>query len=148
MTRHLILILALCICTPALAQSGDARLVDWEFLEQVEFKDKYYPEYDAWYLYPEFSEEVKALENHAVIIKGYIIPLDVEDGLYALSANPFSSCFFCGAAGPESVMSLKFKNDPPRYETDDVVTFTGVLQLNDSNVDDFNYILNNATAVD
>ena len=126
----------------ALAQS-DALIIDWKMLSKVEFKDKYYEEFEAWYLYPVFPKSIKDLGGKQVIIKGYVIPLDVEAGIYALSAYPFSSCFFCGGAGPESVMSLKFEGKPPRYDTDDVVQLTGILELNDSNVDEFNYILQN-----
>ncbi len=138
-------LLVLVLSTSALLSQDDALLIDWKLLAKVEFKDKYYKEYEAWYLYPEFPKELQDLDNQQVIIKGYIIPLDVESGIYALSAYPFSSCFFCGGAGPESVMSLKFAGDPPRYETDDVVQMTGRLELNSSNVDEFNYILTNAS---
>ena len=48
---------------------------------------------------------------------------------YALSAFPFSSCFFCGAAGPESVLELDLKHQQ-EYLTDEVITFKGVLELN------------------
>lgn len=130
-----------------LSAQDDALLIDWKMLSEVEFKDKYYPDFEAWYLYPEFPESIKKLDGKQVIIKGYIIPLDVEAGIYALSAYPFSSCFFCGGAGPESVMSLKFKSPPPRYDTDDVVQLTGTLELNDSNVEEFNYILRKAREI-
>lgn len=132
------------LCGVVAQAQKEALLIDWKVLSKVEFKDKYYQEYEAWYLYPEFPESIKKLDNQQVIIKGYIIPLDVESGIYALSAYPFSSCFFCGGAGPESVMSLKFSDAPPRYDTDDVVQLTGILELNDSNVDEFNYILKEA----
>ena len=124
------------------AQQGNtAKIIDWKFLSHVNFEDKYYPEFEAWYLYPKFDSKIEAVNGKRVIIKGYIIPMDAEGGLYALSAYPFSACFFCGGAGPESVMSLVFKDKPDRYKTDDVVTFTGILKLNSTNVDQFNYIL-------
>ena len=121
-----------------------AQIIDWKFLSQVEFKDQYFEDYEAWYLVPVFSEAVQKLDGQKVIIKGYVIPMDVEGGQYALSAYPFSACFFCGGAGPETVMSLHFDKKPKRYETDDVVRFTGELHLNDSDFDDFNYVLKHA----
>ncbi len=145
--KHL-LVLIILSTSGLLAQQGTARLIDWKFLAQVKFEDKYYPEYEAWYLYPVFPQKIKEVDGKQVIIKGYVIPLDVEGGVYALSAYPFSSCFFCGGAGPESVMSLKFTGSAPEFETDDVATFTGTLHLNDSNLDDFNYVLRNATVID
>lgn len=132
----------------AKAQDNTARLIDWKLLAKVDFEDKYYPELEAWYLYPVFSDQVKELDSEQVIIKGYIIPMDIEDNIYALSAYPFSSCFFCGGAGPESVMSLKFKDKARTYKTDEVVTFVGVLNLNNSNVEEFNYILQSAEEID
>ena len=144
MVRKLhILLLGLILILPgkAMLAQDDALLIDWKVLSKVEFKDKYYEEYEAWYLYPDFPESIKKLDKQRIIIKGYIIPLDVESGIYALSAYPFSSCFFCGAAGPESVMSLKFKAGPPRYDTDDVIQVSGILELNSNNVEEFNYIL-------
>ncbi len=131
-----------------IAQSKNAKLIDWKMLSEVKFEDKYSEELAGWYLYPVFSEKVKMLANKKVVIKGYIIPVDVEGGEYALSAYPFSSCFFCGGAGPESVMTLKFAEKPKRYKTDDVVTFMGTLQLNDSDIDSFCYILKSAEPLD
>lgn len=118
-----------------------AQIIDWKFLSNIDFEDKYIAEYEAWYLMPIFSNKVKALDGKNVIIKGYVIPLDAEGGEYALSAYPFSACFFCGASGPESVMSLIFKEKPKRYNTDDVVIFTGKLKLNSTNYEQFNYVL-------
>jgi len=51
------------------------------------------------------------------------------DHVYALSAFPFSSCFFCGAAGPESVMEILF-DSPQELLTDDVITVIGQIKLN------------------
>ncbi len=147
MMKKLILLLLMTTASLGMAQSGTAKIIDWKLLAKVDFEDKYYEDYEAWYLHPLFSEQVQKLDGKKVIIKGYVIPLDVEGGLYALSAYPFSACFFCGGAGPESVMSLKFEGKPRHFETDDVATFTGTLHLNDSNVDEFNYILKQATEV-
>lgn len=131
-----------------LLAQNQARLIDWKLLSKVNFEDQYYPEYEAWYLVPKFSKEVKELSGQKVLIKGYVIPLDVDGGLYALSAYPFSACFFCGGAGPESVMSLKFKSKPDRFDTDDYLNFTGTFKLNDTNVEEFNYILENCELVE
>jgi hypothetical protein len=69
-------------------------------------------------------------EGQEVIISGYLIPLDVAANTYALSMSPFSACFFCGNAGPETVIELKFKKNPGRFATDKFVPITGELQLN------------------
>jgi len=72
---------------------------------------------------------VDQFEGKEVIIAGYLIPMDVEAQRYALSENPFSSCFFCGNAGPETVMELRFDEDPGRFATDKYVSVKGTLRL-------------------
>lgn len=118
--------------------------VTWIDLEDVTFESKYYKEVDDNLWFPKFGETVKALEGKEIAIKGYLIPMDVEANLYVLSANPYAACFFCGNAGPESIMSLKFKGKPRRYKLDEVMTFKGKLKLNSTNIDELNYILQDA----
>ena len=142
MKKFLFLILLLGCNASAQAQKT-AQIIDWKVLAKVDFVDKYFPDFEAWYLIPKFQEEVRALDQKPVIIKGYVIPMDVEGGEYALSAYPFSACFFCGGAGPESVIKLELAEKTERFQTDDIITFSGTLELNDSDVDNFNYILKN-----
>ena len=142
MKKFLFLILLLGWYASAQAQKT-AQIIDWKVLAKVDFVDKYFPDFEAWYLIPKFQEEVRALDQKPVIIKGYVIPMDVEGGEYALSAYPFSACFFCGGAGPESVIKLELAEKTERFQTDDIITFSGTLELNDSDVDNFNYILKN-----
>lgn len=114
----------------------------WEDLTQVDFEDKYYKDIDAWLLFPTFGDSLKMLEGQSVYISGYVLTL--EPGRYALSANPFSSCFFCGGAGPESVMALALRDTTAIFYTDEWQTFQGTFRLNDSDVDQLNYILEDA----
>ena len=114
-------------------------ILTWEVLRNVTFKKKYNKEYDQYFDYPVFGKDVQSYAGKAVSISGYIIPLDV--GFYALSKNPYSACFFCGGAGPETIMTLVFKNPPNRFKTDAYVTLTGMLQLNDTDVENFMYQL-------
>jgi len=76
--------------------------IQWDDLAGVTFSSKYYEEIDEWLLFPVFGEGVTALEGKQIFVAGYVIPL--EPGLYFLSRNSFQSCFFCGGAGPESVI--------------------------------------------
>lgn len=118
----------------------------WEDLAHVEFEDKYYKDIDAWMLFPTFGDSLKMLEGKEVFISGYVLTL--EPGRYALSANPFSSCFFCGGAGPESVLALALKDTSAIFYTDEWQTFQGSFRLNDSDVDQLNYILEDAIVKD
>ena len=142
LSRHGVKHIGLSIVLLLVTQLGRAQeLIDWQILSQVEFESRYYEEIDEYLWFPTFSETIKNLEGKRVQIRGFIIPVDLEAGLYVLSAYPYSACFFCGNAGPESVMSLKFKAKPRRFELDEIATFQGILKLNDSDVDEMNYIL-------
>lgn len=98
-----------------------------------------------WYGQASFASQIQQLNGKEVIIQGYILPLDETGGYYVLSRNPYSTCFFCGAAGQESVMELKLEK-PQRYSMDQVVTFRGILTL-DNRAMSLNYHLSNARQV-
>ena len=73
------------------------------------------------------------------------IPVDVDEDFYVLSRYPFANCFFCGGAGPESVIDLRFPGKSERaYQTDERLTFRGKLRLNADDVYQMNYILDGA----
>lgn len=120
--------------------------ITWGDLTAVTFEEKYYDKEEAWMLFPTFGEDVKKLEGKVVEIKGYVIPLEPER--YVLSANPFSSCFFCGNAGPETVMELDMTSYDRVFYTDDFLTFQGTFTLNDQNIDRMNYILTEAIPIE
>ena len=126
-----------------------AEKLTWDMLKDVSFKKKWYPQESIFMLYPTFGVPLKKLENKEVIIKGYVIPVDVATNMYVLSAFPYSQCFFCGGAGPESVMSLKPKKSEVRkYKTDEMHTFTGKLKLNADDIYEMNYILDEADMIE
>jgi hypothetical protein len=118
--------------------------ITWESLRDVTFKKKWYPEESVYMLYPTFGPNINKLNGKEVLLAGYVLPIDMESNLYALSAFPFSACFFCGGAGPESVVSLKFKKSNRKFKTDERHTFKGVMRLNADNIYELNYILENA----
>lgn len=94
--------------------------------------------------YPRFGKSVKKLEGEEVILRGYWLPLNPEENLYILSRNPFAACFFCGSAGPESIVELWLKPGHPKIKMDQVVTMKGRLKLNQDDIDYCNYILEEA----
>lgn len=122
--------------------------VTWEMLKDVTFKKKWYPQESIFMLYPTFGPGIKKMEGKEIIIKGYLIPVDASTNMYVLSAFPYSQCFFCGGAGPESVMSLKFRKNSKKFKTDEMHTLSGVLQLNADDVYEMNYILKDADIED
>lgn len=120
----------------------------WTDLMDITFKDVYLESDDMYVYYPLFKEKQKSLDGQEIDITGYIIPVDVELNQYVLSAFPFSACFFCGNAGPESVMAVYFSSPDQSFKTDERLTLQGILELNDTNVDELVYVLRNATVKD
>ncbi|WP_439489453.1 DUF3299 domain-containing protein [Algoriphagus sp.] len=118
--------------------------IDWDILSDVTFADKYSEEVQAYYYFPTFGPSVLSLNKKEVIIRGYVLEIDRGNDVYILSANPFAACFFCGGAGPESIVELKLDKDHPRFKMDQVVTFKGTLKLNAIDIYQCNYILENA----
>ncbi|WP_339755867.1 DUF3299 domain-containing protein [Algoriphagus aquimarinus] len=140
MLRSLLLILSFLVFANAFSQTK----INWVTLSDVKFADKYSDEVEAYYYFPTFGSSVLALNNKDVIIKGYVLEIDRGNDVYILSANPFAACFFCGGAGPESIVELKLPKNHPRFSMDEVVTFKGKLKLNAVDIYQCNYILENA----
>lgn len=123
--KKLALLLFMCLGLIGFAQER----LSWNTFERLNFEEVYEPTTASWVQVPVWTEELKQWDGKLVKITGYIIALDAVNSQYALSAFPFSSCFFCGAAGPESVLELDLKHQE-EYLTDEVITFIGVLEIN------------------
>lgn len=89
-----------------------------------------------------YAEALQALNGESVVITGYIIPVDVKGGQYVLSQFPLKQCFFCGNAGPETILNLHFESHPPHLLTDMFVAVQGTLVLSEQ--DGFFFRLENA----
>jgi len=115
--------------------------ITWTQLGKIDFvkkKDKVYGEV----MYPIIHPDLKKLNGKKISAKGFIVPIDNKS--YALSKNVFAQCFFCGNAGPETIMGIHFKGATPKLKTDTYVTIEGTFRYNDSNVDDWIYHIDNA----
>lgn len=123
-------------------------IITWELLKNVEFDEVWSEEFEAYYMVPKFSNAVKVLDGKEVQIRGFIIPVDIVQDYYVLSANPYSSCFFCGQAGPESVMEIEMIKKYEGLRMDQVITFNGTLRLNVDDIYQLNYILEDAQIID
>ena len=76
-------------------------------------------------------------------LSGYFIPIEV-DTVFVLSAMPFSSCFFCGGAGPETVAEVRMDKIPEDLSPAAFVKVKGTLKLNSANIDYMNFIVREA----
>jgi hypothetical protein len=109
-------------------------------IERIEDKENFMS-----YNLAQFGENLQLLDSTEIYISGYLIPIDAMGLTYALSRNPNASCFFCGGAGPETVILLRVKPENyKRYATDTRMTFSGRLQMNENDKDSFIYVLHEA----
>lgn len=120
----------------------------WEILTDVTFEEQYDENIDGYWLIPNFGKKLRAHQNKPLTVEGYFIPIDPDDGFFVLSKFPYAACFFCGGAGPESVIELNVKKSEVEHiRLDQKVTFTGKLKLNRSDFDHCNYILKEAKLI-
>lgn len=115
--------------------------VTWAILNNVEYKEASHEVYGTVYL-PTFSKEIQKLAGKEVVIRGYLVPVDKTT--WALSKNTYAACFFCGKAGPETVVGLNFAIDPGKLKMDANALIKGTFILNGTNVDDWMYSLADA----
>lgn len=118
--------------------------IDWGVLSDVEFTDVYMEEVDEYFLYPHFGPRVRNLAGQEVMIRGFVLAIDPTENYYILSKGPFSSCFFCGVGGPETIVELEMKSSKDVFIMDEVATLKGTLKLNSDDIYQCNYILQNA----
>ena len=118
--------------------------ISWKDLEDIDFSEAYVEEVDQYILFPHFGLDIRELESKEVVLSGYILALDPDEGYYVLSKGPFASCFFCGAGGPETIVELSLKSDKDSFYMDEFATIKGVLKLNSDDIYRCVYILENA----
>lgn len=120
----------------------------WLLFEKVKYSEKFYKEVNEYYLTPFFDSKIRQYENHEILLKGHFIPFDLEEkNVVILSKHPYSACFFCGGAGPESVAEIRFREKPPKFKADQVIQVSGKLKLNDKDINHMNFILVDASIV-
>lgn len=120
----------------------------WQAFAQVKSEVKFFKKEGVYVQTPKFDEKIKSLEGMSFTLRGYFIPVDIRsDKWIVLSRVPMSQCFFCGGAGPTSVAMIIFKEKAPKFKTDQIITVRGKLRLNDSNLDELNFILEDSELV-
>jgi hypothetical protein len=121
----------------------------WDELGDVTFESRYEEEFGIEILEATFGKHLVAMDSQEVILTGYMIPLNALGTSYVLSRFPNANCFFCGGAGPETIVELKLlPRHLKRYATDTYATFKGRLILNRKNLSSLTYVLLNAERVD
>ncbi len=143
--RLLILALLLSLSAGIYAQSAAAST--WQQLAKITYEKKYDELLGFKVDVPVFGEEIKAMAGKTIEISGYIVPVEgyKSHEEFVFSAYPYNMCFFCGGAGPETVMEVT-ANEPVKYSTSRI-TLRGKLQLNDADINKLMYQLTEAELV-
>ena len=115
----------------------------WKDFADVNFEPVYNEIYDVHFLMPTFGENIQSYRGKKVSIKGFFLDISGGGDIYLVSSKPMAACFFCGGAGPETIVEVIFKEKPP-FKTDQVILVSGVLELNATDVNHCNYILKDA----
>ncbi len=119
----------------------------WKTLSKITFEKKYDDLLGFKVDVPVFSDAIKALEGEIVEVSGYIVPVEgyKSHNEFVFSAYPYNMCFFCGGAGPETVMEVS-ATEAVKYSTERIV-LRGKLLLNSDNINRLMYIMTDAVQV-
>lgn len=124
-----------------LAQSG------WSTLARVTFTKEFDAELGLKVDRPTFGEAVTALDGETIQLRGYVIPTEgyKSHREFVFSAYPYSMCFFCGGAGPETVVEV-FAREPVEYSAE-AIELEGTLRLNADDPNALMYRIEDAHAL-
>ena len=123
------------------------QLNGWELLSTVTLTRVYDEMMGQEVDQPAFNQEILAREGTEMTLTGYVIPLEAgtEQSYFVLSRFPYQSCFFCGAAGPETVAEIYPAELQSKLNPDQRIEVTGTLKLNQSDPLHLYFILKEAT---
>jgi hypothetical protein len=122
-------------------------LLNWIELQRINTRPVTLPGVDGLLPLPVFPPAIKNYDNKLIEIDGYVIPLDKTGKTLVLSAYNMADCFFCGKAGPATVMTIFLKKPNKNYKTDQIATFRGRLKLNENDPKELFYVLQEAVDI-
>jgi|SRR5210317_1706492 hypothetical protein len=117
----------------------------WKILSKITFTKEYDEIMGFKVDKPVFSDDIKVLEGKEIVVKGYIIPVEgyASHKEFIFSAFPYNMCFFCGGAGPETVMEIEAK-EAIKY-TAEQIELRGILSLNSDDINHLMYKMSEVT---
>lgn len=128
------------------AQSENA----WPILSSIQVEKKFDPDMGIETYTPNYGPIVSALEGKEIRLKGYVIPVNGKkrQSHFMFSSLPYSMCFFCGNAGPESAMEVYMKGNESVEYSDKAISIKGILRLTRGNTQGLIYTLDQAEKID
>lgn len=145
--KKVILAILLLLCTYS---ANAQQAITWKTLSNITWKKQYVDFMGGYYDVPRFGTNIEALDNKEISIKGFYVPIDMEETFFALSKSQSSMCFFCGGDGLESVVEILVKKGYTgfkRIKTDKYIEVKGTLVLNRNDPEHLMYVLKNAELV-
>lgn len=138
----------LIACLTLFAYQQGAAQGTWKTLADITYQKKYDELMGFKVDVPVFGESIKKLEGTEVTVSGYIIPIEGYKGQkeFVFSQFPYNVCFFCGGAGPETVMEVSML-EAIEYTTEKI-TIKGKLSLNNSDINRLMYIMTEGKKVE
>lgn len=117
----------------------------WELLSDVEVVRVYDQFLEQEVEKPVFSELLQGHHKTEIELQGFVIPLNEvgSSDYFVLSRFPYQSCFFCGNAGPETVVEV-YANEQLSLK-DQQVRVRGTLYLNEEDPLHLYYIMKDCT---
>lgn len=119
----MVLFFAGCFSTAAFSQTGV-----WSTLAML----KYDRNADGT-INPEgkFLPMIQKLDGKEITVRGYMIPLSGKraQSNFMFSAYPYATCFFCGQAGPETVMEVFMEGNKALEFSETPIELKGVFRF-------------------
>ncbi len=133
------------LCASVSLEAQDENV--WKTLSKISYKKEYDEILGFKVDIPVFSENIKELEGTEITVKGYIIPVEgyKNHKEFIFSAFPYNMCFFCGGAGPETVMEVEALEEVAF--TAEQIVIKGILRLNNEDINKLMYRLEEVKAV-
>ncbi|MEM9917918.1 MAG: hypothetical protein AAF990_07470 [Bacteroidota bacterium] len=142
----------LCASTASFAQSSKVNA--WRTLGMMKYEKEFTSKGGASTTAVagngKFIGMIEKLEGEVITLKGYVIPLSGKKAQshFMFSAFPYRSCFFCGKAGPESVVEVFTKDNQKIPFSEKSMTIKGRFEFTSRNTDGVMFSLKEAELVD
>ncbi len=144
--KQTLILIFMCVASLGVLSAQEQVPADqmWNALADITYKKKFDEFLGFEIKTPVFSKSILQREGNKIKIKGYIIPVEgyKSHKSFILSAFPYNMCYFCGGAGPETIMEVecvegvKFTTDPIELE--------GILHVNQEDINELMYKLTEA----
>lgn len=140
---HFGVILNLVLFFPGLGSAQDNA---WGMLMMTETEKEFDPTLGMEIDIPNIHPAAKNLNGEQIQLEGFIIPLEGKKSQshFMFSAFPINMCYFCGRAGPESVIEVFMKDGESLPFTDKKIWIQGELRVNEHDPQSNIYTLNYA----